>query len=457
MIRSCGPSLTLVWLFRVLAVLGSAEQVNSMPRPSLEAAAKLNEDGYAAVAVLRSDIAMKVFARRLASSLGMRVDDDNAFNGWVPYFSGRLATQTFAKMRNELQHAKWIVADMQKELAEPARANLLRRVAASSANPTEPSSPGAQPSASPTPPKEALAPEPWNPSATPDSATFQTSVFPPFNDTSLAADTIYTEVASKTDAMESRVTAMQEQARRGLEKKRQEFEASLQIQKTGIHTVDAENQKIASDIATFRRQASALQVEAMGLIEANEILRSSLLHMFSKVTLAGDFLEASVNDTADAETEKLERLLAPPKRDLEFYIEEARKDLRSVSLLQSMRVGASNSTHSELILESLADAFERVKQATADGTVKLKASYVAAAKILAEEKANSTQYQGELVEDRAKAEAYMQTMKKAVDYLRSQHSVLEQRISGVEVFGVKLENGVDAVLLQAKRLTEGVE
>lgn len=422
MMPRCGSNTVLGALVVVLAASNSAMPSKPAQVASLLAHAKLNQDGYATVASLKSDDAMKVFVERYVKSVGKRVDDSSALSGWVPYFSGRLSTQSFAKMSEELQHAKWVVEDSKAALA---KTNLLRK---------------------------ALAPEPRSASANTSSAAVQSAV-PVFTGDTVA---LLKDVTSKADAMEERVTAMHTQARRELEKKKQAYETNLQAQKAKTDLVEDENQNILFDTREVRKETEALKIEAEGYMKACDLLKDQLVHMLSKVALAGSFLEASVNDTANAtEADRLEELLAPPRRDLEFYVEEARRSLRPVSLLQlqSRGGGEANSTRDEL-LGSLADSLEKVEKATLEGAARLKASYVASSKLLEEEKANLTKLQGELMDDRAKAESEMREMKTAVDYLQSAYFTTGQHIAAAQAFLVKLQNGVEAVVLEARTLTQ---
>mmetsp|Transcript_93200 Transcript_93200/g.164871 ORF Transcript_93200/g.164871 Transcript_93200/m.164871 type:complete len:421 (-) Transcript_93200:158-1420(-) len=64
--------------------------------------AQLNEQGYEAVAATQDARRMEIFVRRLASDLGMKIVDEGALKGFVPYYSGQKDTQSFEAMREEL-------------------------------------------------------------------------------------------------------------------------------------------------------------------------------------------------------------------------------------------------------------------------------------------------------------------------------------------------------------------
>eukprot|EP00747_Dinoflagellata_sp_TGD_P089121 gnl/TRDRNA2_/TRDRNA2_164219_c0_seq2.p1 gnl/TRDRNA2_/TRDRNA2_164219_c0~~gnl/TRDRNA2_/TRDRNA2_164219_c0_seq2.p1 ORF type:complete len:482 (-),score=91.22 gnl/TRDRNA2_/TRDRNA2_164219_c0_seq2:352-1623(-) len=74
--------------------------------------APLDEQGYAAVAAIRSNHEMGLFVRRLAKHLGLRVTDDGGLNGVVPYYSGEVQTQHFDALTQEIlqaaQQRSWI-------------------------------------------------------------------------------------------------------------------------------------------------------------------------------------------------------------------------------------------------------------------------------------------------------------------------------------------------------------
>lgn len=62
----------------------------------------LNEQGYAEIAALRSNASMKVFITRVASDMDLEVLDQEKFEGWVPYWSGQLASKKYATLVYEL-------------------------------------------------------------------------------------------------------------------------------------------------------------------------------------------------------------------------------------------------------------------------------------------------------------------------------------------------------------------
>lgn len=62
----------------------------------------LNEQGYAEIAALKSNASMKVFITRVASDMDLEVHDQEKFEGWVPYWSGQLASKKYATLVYEL-------------------------------------------------------------------------------------------------------------------------------------------------------------------------------------------------------------------------------------------------------------------------------------------------------------------------------------------------------------------
>merc|ERR1719356_1753939 len=69
----------------------------------------ISSDGYMQVAELRSDDLMESFIRRLLLAHGKTVNDDGALKGFVPWFSGSKATQSFSEMKEQLFKKPWVV------------------------------------------------------------------------------------------------------------------------------------------------------------------------------------------------------------------------------------------------------------------------------------------------------------------------------------------------------------
>jgi hypothetical protein len=67
--------------------------------------ASLDLDGYVVVACLRRDEDMKKFARRLCKSMGVKITDENGFDGMIKYFSGTTGFQSFERLQSEIQSA----------------------------------------------------------------------------------------------------------------------------------------------------------------------------------------------------------------------------------------------------------------------------------------------------------------------------------------------------------------
>jgi len=67
--------------------------------------APLDLQGYMEVAIIRNDIEMQTFARRLAKSMSIQVIDEGGFVGMIKYHSGTAAFQSFDKLQNEIKSA----------------------------------------------------------------------------------------------------------------------------------------------------------------------------------------------------------------------------------------------------------------------------------------------------------------------------------------------------------------
>lgn len=65
----------------------------------------LDLQGYMQVAIIRKDIEMEIFSRRLANQMGIKVTDEGGFKGMVMYHSGAAAFQSFGKLRDEIKAA----------------------------------------------------------------------------------------------------------------------------------------------------------------------------------------------------------------------------------------------------------------------------------------------------------------------------------------------------------------
>lgn len=70
--------------------------------------APLTEQGYLAVAALKSNDDMKAYIHRVCESEARYVQDIAELNGVVPYFSGEKAVQSLANLQSELRRASWV-------------------------------------------------------------------------------------------------------------------------------------------------------------------------------------------------------------------------------------------------------------------------------------------------------------------------------------------------------------
>lgn len=79
----------------------------------------LSEDGYQRLVDLRSDDAMKEYIQRLLAQKGLQVLDEGSLNGFVPHYSGSVASQSFARLEDELIRVPWVgLADPQEQPLE---------------------------------------------------------------------------------------------------------------------------------------------------------------------------------------------------------------------------------------------------------------------------------------------------------------------------------------------------
>lgn len=71
--------------------------------------APLSEDGYEKVAALKNDEAMLKFVRRYLDGVGLRATSTQQLKGWVRWFSGTTAKQSFQAMVDELRQVDWLI------------------------------------------------------------------------------------------------------------------------------------------------------------------------------------------------------------------------------------------------------------------------------------------------------------------------------------------------------------
>jgi hypothetical protein len=69
------------------------------------AAASLDEKGYLAVAKLKNQKQMQIFINRIIDDRGLYLVDEGGLKGFVPYYSGAKATQTFKALNEEIDKA----------------------------------------------------------------------------------------------------------------------------------------------------------------------------------------------------------------------------------------------------------------------------------------------------------------------------------------------------------------
>mmetsp|Transcript_14887 Transcript_14887/g.27240 ORF Transcript_14887/g.27240 Transcript_14887/m.27240 type:complete len:218 (-) Transcript_14887:39-692(-) len=70
--------------------------------------APLNEMGYQELAKLKNDEEMAIFCERILAQSGKVVTNRGDLTGFVPFFSGTKAVQSFAKLSEELKSVPWV-------------------------------------------------------------------------------------------------------------------------------------------------------------------------------------------------------------------------------------------------------------------------------------------------------------------------------------------------------------
>eukprot|EP00448_Togula_jolla_P004244 CAMPEP_0170609048 /NCGR_PEP_ID=MMETSP0224-20130122/21912_1 /TAXON_ID=285029 /ORGANISM="Togula jolla, Strain CCCM 725" /LENGTH=1056 /DNA_ID=CAMNT_0010934319 /DNA_START=49 /DNA_END=3219 /DNA_ORIENTATION=- len=100
-------ALPWVLVFALLSGVTAGKVLPSVTTPSIGSSASLAEEGYQAVVSFKSDEQMGVYVQRVLELLGREVSDEGDFNGFVPYYSGTTATQSYSALLRELQKAHW--------------------------------------------------------------------------------------------------------------------------------------------------------------------------------------------------------------------------------------------------------------------------------------------------------------------------------------------------------------
>ena len=67
----------------------------------------LTEDGYQLVAATQSDVQMKSYFRRLLKLGGLKITDEAGLNGIVPFYDGKVSTQSLEQAKRELRSVSW--------------------------------------------------------------------------------------------------------------------------------------------------------------------------------------------------------------------------------------------------------------------------------------------------------------------------------------------------------------
>jgi len=82
--------------------------------------APLTEQGYQAVAKMKSRANMRAFMRRILIANSKTVSDEGAFFALAHHYDGEVSVQTFGQLQNEVLSAPWAVPRRQEENAEVA-------------------------------------------------------------------------------------------------------------------------------------------------------------------------------------------------------------------------------------------------------------------------------------------------------------------------------------------------
>mmetsp|Transcript_51935 Transcript_51935/g.123640 ORF Transcript_51935/g.123640 Transcript_51935/m.123640 type:complete len:304 (-) Transcript_51935:303-1214(-) len=86
-----------------LPVAAAVPVAVARPMPLSGSSATLDEAGYQAVATARNTQEMKVFIRHVVESMHGEVINEGGLSGFAPYYSGERATQSFARLTQELK------------------------------------------------------------------------------------------------------------------------------------------------------------------------------------------------------------------------------------------------------------------------------------------------------------------------------------------------------------------
>merc|ERR1740117_1780689 len=82
--------------------------------------APLTEQGYQAVAKMKSRANMRAFMRRILIANSKTVSDEGAFFALAHHYDGEVSVQTFGQLQNEVLSAPWALPRRQEENAEVA-------------------------------------------------------------------------------------------------------------------------------------------------------------------------------------------------------------------------------------------------------------------------------------------------------------------------------------------------
>lgn len=98
--------------------------------------APLTEEGYAAVAAESDNEQMTAFIRRVLVSMNRKETSADSLAGFVPFYSGKVATQDLAHLKKELKTAAWVVMAAQGTHSKDVAATMAAPIATSTARTT---------------------------------------------------------------------------------------------------------------------------------------------------------------------------------------------------------------------------------------------------------------------------------------------------------------------------------
>merc|ERR1711957_724859 len=90
--------------------------------------APLTEQGYQAMAKMKSEANMRAFVRRILNAEKKTVSDEEAFFAVAASYDGEVSTQSFEQLKTELLSAPWAVARSDEQVAHAEEENVQEAV-----------------------------------------------------------------------------------------------------------------------------------------------------------------------------------------------------------------------------------------------------------------------------------------------------------------------------------------